>query len=214
MIRLKNNTGAADYWIGVQIQPGEYYTLQNDLEISLAITSTKVDTDITSGSLVIASDVVDITNVTRAREWLRYTYSRRILTLRGIAVNSVFTDTGLLSGNRWLKYGSGNGTSDVVPMIISFNLQPISVEFTNQNNPTNLLIDFYRDRAGVISNLFTWDVSGKKSAYKTNNLNASYLPLDRIAVRARQSGVVQANNAIVKITFVILNETTGEGSVT
>jgi len=63
VIKLKNNTVSADYWIGVQILPGEYYQLQNSQDLDLAIISQKVNQDIWSGNLVINDGNSDLTMV-------------------------------------------------------------------------------------------------------------------------------------------------------
>jgi hypothetical protein len=120
-------------------------------------------------------------------------------------------DSGLVSGNRWLRFGGVLAASNTVPAIVPFNFQPISIEFSNANAPTSFLIDFYRDRSGDLQNLYTWTVSGKKRAYKTSGLSASFIPNDALAIRVRQSGAVLASDPLVRICFVILDETTGEG---
>jgi hypothetical protein len=48
VIKLKNNTDTAEYWVGVLIHPGETYQLQNDIELGLASTNVKVNSDIWS----------------------------------------------------------------------------------------------------------------------------------------------------------------------
>lgn len=71
-IRLKNNTQTADYWIGVLIQPGQYYQLQNDTDLHLAINEPKVNQDIwsTPANLIINDGISDL-DPASGDKWLK-----------------------------------------------------------------------------------------------------------------------------------------------
>lgn len=211
---VKNNKLTADTWVGQIIEPGEYYIIQ-DFEHFKWTINDKVSDDIELGDLVVAQDNSGTTDFSpeRGAEWLKYSRDRISLTLRGVSRSYSFVDSGLLEGTRWLRYRGGSAPSNKVPAIISQHIQPISLEFTNENAPISMLIDFFRERDGVTSLLFSWDVSGKKSAYKANNLNEKFNPGDRFAVRARQSGLVVAKDVVVNVDFIILNDEKGEGGV-
>jgi hypothetical protein len=59
-MRFKNNKITADTWVGMTIQPGEYYTIENN-ELSKWQTDPKVQYDINTGGGIFNDGFSDIT---------------------------------------------------------------------------------------------------------------------------------------------------------
>lgn len=70
IIKLKNNTEASSSWIGVTIGAGEYYQLQNEQDLNLAVSNVKVNQDIWSGAIIINDGTVDL-SAAAGDSWLK-----------------------------------------------------------------------------------------------------------------------------------------------
>lgn len=69
MIKVKNNEQIADTWCGMEIQPNEYYEIQNS-ELKTWQKNSKVLSDIGSGNLIINDGTVDMLDVATAINYL------------------------------------------------------------------------------------------------------------------------------------------------
>ena len=100
MIKFKNNKGTADTWCGIEIQPSEYYEIQQ-LELIKWQTDDKVLTDIASGDGLINDGSNDIESVNSAIEYLKQTQPRAVITQfeRTDIVLKIASDSTIFDGN-------------------------------------------------------------------------------------------------------------------
>lgn len=115
------------------------------------------------------------------------------------------TSSGNLSGDRWLNYG--RATSDITSAVIAFDSEVKSITFSNRNNNVDLNIEIYIN--GSLQ--FTWSITNKRTAYKTNGLSGISLSQgDIMAIKITDEGT-NSRTPVVKVNTQAVNLNQSEG---
>lgn len=206
---IKNMDAVKHTYAGQEISPSSQYTVEG-FEMDRWRVDSLLLADIGTGKAVVNNGAADL-SVYDGIRWLKYGDDRRELRLRGMIITYEFSDQGSITGNRWLKLSGVGSACNTHPAIIPYNCEVVGLEFTNEDNPTELLLDLYRDRGPDLTNLFSWTLNGKKRKYKTSGISdVVFQPKDKFKVKVRQDGAVATVNPRVQVHVMILNEAVGE----
>lgn len=118
------------------------------------------------------------------------------------------------SGNtadKWLGVGNGSTASNLIPYILPWSANLVSLTFTNQDNNVDIDVLIYKN--GIL--LYTWDIRNKRTAWKTNASLGSFSQGDRLSCFLKKylggTGDSTAQDPIVELTLVVDLANSGEG---
>lgn len=136
MRRIKNNKISTDSWVGQDINPGSYYSIQ-DSEIERWSSDSKVISDIESGNLIVADESEDILEVSHALAFLKGIKRIGISLLTGNENNVInLTNFRVIAVHPWHKgrsYSYKNGILFLEIESISLN-ETINIRLVDVTN--------------------------------------------------------------------------------
>jgi len=139
----------------------------------------------------------------------KVTISQDVTTLPGKIINFVFVNVGTTS-NKWLEYGSSSASSDTTPYVSPFGGSLVGLTYMNKTDDTNTDVKIYKNG----SLLFTWEIRGKRWAYKTN-ISAPQPSLnqgDKISVFFKKvNGASKPNTPTIDMLFQVSSAPLAEG---
>ena len=113
--------------------------------------------------------------------------------------------------NKWLALDGAMESSNYLPAVTAFDSRLASITYVNDNDDTDIDLEFYKN--GVL--VYIWEVRNKRSAWKTNELSQiTFTRGDRISCFAREvmDGTgVGPSSVIVFVNVQTVNSVQDEG---
>ena len=222
----------------ITIEPSSYRLIADEIDIDGSLAALIRSGDIVVNDGIIDITVANGLNVERGIDYLKWpdtAFNIRFLSqperMNGFAAKNVqeaieeaksaiegkisvlptFLNNGL-TNNKWLSLDGSLGASDNLPAVTSYDSKLAGMTYINTNDGSNVDIEFYKNGIAPGNLLFTWQIRDKRSAWKTNGLDAfTFIRGDRISCFARAVTGTNARDVLVNLFVQSINSVVGEG---
>jgi hypothetical protein len=127
--------------------------------------------------------------------------------VKGKLYDFSFNNVGKTS-NKWLEFASSSAPSNENPLVTPYDSDMIALTYSNTKDDSGVDVEVYRN--GVL--FFTWQIRGKRTAWKTDINNTSVSQGDRVSVFFKKvGGQTDPTTPIIDLYFSVTSHNEAEG---